>query len=96
MSIYKRYSIIKKLYNESLVIFNEKNNVTSCYYDWWLLQGFKHKKNLLRQLDKKQINYVMVENINVLEEKKFSNNQYNRIYYFEIFNNIFQFIKKHT
>ncbi len=62
MSLKTRYDFIKRKHKNYLVLFNEKNRYFSCDQDKELLQDLRFWNNL-KDLEKKQISYMIFTNV---------------------------------
>ena len=74
---YTRYSFLKKLYPDRLIILKSKNKYLSFGKDDVLLD-YVMITNQFNKLDKIEVNYLIVENMYILKENTFSSNQYYR------------------
>lgn len=66
MGIYNRYYIAKKKHQDYLVIIKRKNKYTSCGIDGMILRKLKKNINIERQLQKLHINYLVLDNLNII------------------------------
>lgn len=71
-----RYAFLKNSFKNS-VVFLEKNNKLKTY-DKEFLKFIKYKN--LKSLDKLKIDYIVVNNMTIIEHKKFDKNKY-QLYY---------------
>ena len=75
MSIKSRYQFIKKKYPDYLIIFNEKNRYISCDIDKQILRYLSISDNI-KNLENKNINYIVFSNITINKKYEVENNQY--------------------
>ena len=85
MSLKTRYVYFKKNYMEYCCLFILKNQeISSCELDLELLNLLK-KKNIQKFLNQFHINYLIIDNLKIIQKKEFCDNQYHRyIYLMEI------------
>lgn len=81
MAKISRYKFIKKLYPNTLVLFYDKGKYSSLATDQFILNFIQFTS--LYSLEKRKINYLVVQNMNILERKKFLDNKYS-FYYSEV------------
>ena len=74
MSKYNRYSFVKKYYPNYLVFIKYNNILITYGIDLEIINRFNYK--LLN------INYIILDNIDIIEKKEYFNNNY--FYYFKI------------
>ena len=70
-----RYNFIKRLYKDYIIIFKKNNN--NYIYDYDFLYLFKDKINIINKLNKYHINYIIIDNVKIINIKKYSDNLYN-------------------
>ncbi len=70
-----RYKFIKKLYREYIIIFR-KNNY-NYIYNHEFLSLFKDKINIINKLNKYHINYIIIDNMKIVDIIMFMDNKYN-------------------
>ncbi len=58
------------------LFFIEKKKLKTYDIDTNILSLVKTKDNILQTLDKEQINYIIVDNLDIIESKKYINNSY--------------------
>lgn len=75
MSIKSRYQFIKKKYPDHLIIFYEKERHISCDIDKQILK-YLNIANNTKQLENKNINYIVFSNITINKKYEVENNQY--------------------
>ena len=71
-----RYLFFRSIYKEYIIFFIEKKKLKTYDIDTNILSLVKTKDNILQTLDKEQINYIIVDNLDVIESKKYINNSY--------------------
>ena len=90
---YSRYSLLKRFNKRSIILVKGKNRYISFDRDLQLLKyinfKFEYSKCNLNYLDKYKINYVVLDNLSVYEDKKYNKNNYMKYlklsYLYEIF-----------
>ena len=78
MSLKTRYDFIKRKHTNYLVLFNENNRYFSCDQDKELLKDIKFWNNL-KDLEKKNISYMVFTN--VVRVRKYDSKENNYIRY---------------
>lgn len=73
--MFTRYKFIKKLYPRSLVIIKSNDKYKSFRKDGVLLDYIIDNFNL-NKISKFKINFIIVENLDIIEEKEFVDNNY--------------------
>ena len=77
---YSRYSLLKRFNKRSIILVKGKNRYISFDRDLQLLKyinfKFEYSKCNLNYLDKYKINYVVLDNLSVYEDKKYNKNNY--------------------
>ena len=77
---YSRYSLLKRFNKGSIILVKGKNRYISFDRDLQLLKyinfKFEYSKCNLNYLDKYKINYVVLDNLSVYEDKKYNKNNY--------------------
>jgi len=76
--MYNRYNEIKNLYKNYLIIIKVKDKYKTIgmdnrIYEYLNLKKFKYLKN-------KQINYLILDNLDIVEKKDNENNRYDEYY----------------
>lgn len=79
-SAYNRYVFLKKLHKRDLIIIKRKNKYFSFSYDAKILKLIKFK-NSFKIFDKYQINYKVIDNLEIIKNKNFDNNYYKKYLY---------------
>ena len=70
-----RYDFIKKLYKDYIIIFR-KNNY-NYIYNYEFLSLFNDKMSIISKLNKYHINYIILDNMNIIDIINFKDNKYN-------------------
>ena len=77
---YSRYSLLKRFNKRSIILVKGKNRYISFDRYLQLLKyinfKFEYSKCNLNYLDKYKINYVVLDNLSVYEDKKYNKNNY--------------------
>ena len=76
-----RQKFVKKLYSDYIIIFRKKDY--NYIYDYEFLNLFKDKISIINKLNKYYINYIIINNMKIINKKVFPNNKYN--YYKKIY-----------
>ena len=78
--IYNRYSFLKRMDRKRIILIRGKNKYISFDRDLEILRYIDFKMEYscssLKYLDKYNINYVVVDNLDVVVSKKFFSNNY--------------------
>ena len=82
-----RYNFIKNIYNDYIIIYIKNNNYY--IYDYEFL--FILKGKLINKLNKNHINYLIIDNMNIINKITFNDNKYN---YYNIRFMIYKIITK--
>lgn len=82
-----RHDFIKNIYNDYIIIYNKNDNYY--LYDYEFLYLFKGK--LINKLNKYHINYLIIDNMNIISKIIFNDNKYN---YYKIRFIIYEIITK--
>ena len=75
MSMINRYLFTKNVYNNYLVIIYRLGNYYSFYSDKEIIKYIKFKGNT-RLLKQKRINYLILNNLDIVEINNYNNNTY--------------------
>lgn len=70
MSKINRYNFIKKMYPDYLILLVNKSNYTSFYLDKLIYSYY------LDKVFKLNINYIILDGLDIIKKVKFSNNRY--------------------
>lgn len=80
--IYNRYSFLKKMNKNSLILIKGKNKYITFDRDLEILKyinfRFEYQYCSLSYLDKYNINYIVLDNLSVIIDKTFELNNYRR------------------
>ncbi len=91
MSIKNRYIFLKRSYPQTIILFKNNGHIKSYNRDKMVLKSIKFKK--IRDLQNKRINYLVINNLNIIKYQKFNNNNYN-LYYLKVeINNLLKSIQ---
>ena len=92
MSAYNRYSFTKKIYSDYIVLLIKKNKYYTYGEDKKVLKyiGFKNNTYILR---KKKINYLVLDELDIIEMYEYEDNELNRYLYLVYLEKIFDEIK---
>ncbi len=92
MSSYNRYSFTKKIYPKYIVLLIHKNKYYSYDIDRKILSYimFKNKTYILR---KKHINYLILDELDIIEKYDYDDNMFDKYVYLIYLNKIFDKIK---
>ena len=73
-----RYIFFKRLYKDYLLLFTKKDNLLSFNIDNRIISILSSSSNnILEVLTTNSINYIIVDNLDIIEIKTFTNNSYN-------------------
>lgn len=73
-----RYIFFKSLYKDYLLLFTKKDNLLSFNIDNRIISILSSSSNnILEVLTTNSINYIIVDNLDIIEIKTFTNNSYN-------------------
>ena len=73
-----RYIFFKRLYKDYLLLFIKKDNLLSFNIDNRIISILSSSSNnILEVLTTNSINYIIVDNLDIIEIKTFTNNSYN-------------------
>ena len=75
MSMINRYKFTKNIYSDYLVIIYRLGNYYSFYSDKEIIKYIKFKGNT-RILKQKRINYLILNNLDIVEINNYNNNTY--------------------
>ena len=76
--IKNRYIFFKRLYKDYLLLFIKKDKLLSFNIDNRIISILSSSSNnILEVLTTNSINYIIVDNIDIIEIKSFTNNSYN-------------------
>lgn len=81
---YNRYSFVKRMNRNSIILVRGNNHCISFYRDLEILKYINFKMEYsyssLKYLDKYSINYIVVDNLDVVVSKLYNNNNNYRKY----------------
>lgn len=78
MSLKNRYLFFKRMYPSTLIIFeNKKKQLTTMSLDFLMFKQFD--KNL-RLIKNKNIDYMLIDNLTIIEKSFYLNNEYDKYY----------------
>ena len=83
MGIYNRYYIAKKKHQEYLIVIIRKGKYVSYGIDALILKHLKTNVNIEHQLQRLHINYLILDNLDIINKYTDENNQYNKYFYLE-------------
>ena len=83
MGLYNRYYIAKKKHQEYLIIIIKKEKYVSCGIDALILKRLKKNTNIEHQLQKLHVNYLILDNLDIINIYTDENNEYNKYFYIE-------------
>lgn len=73
-----RYLFFKRLYKDYLLLFTKKDKLLSFNIDNRIISILSSSSNnILEVLTTNSINYIIVDNLDIIEIKSFTNNNYN-------------------
>ena len=81
VGMYNRYYIAKKKHQEYLIIIIRREKCVSCGIDALILKHLKKNVNIEHQLQELHINYLMLDNLDIISKYSDENNQYNKYFY---------------
>lgn len=92
MSAYNRHSFTKEVYPDYVVLLYKNDRYYSYGRDRSILRyiGFKNKTNILR---KNKINYLVLDELDIVEKYEYLDNELDRYLYLIRMNRIFDEIK---
>lgn len=70
-----RYKFVKKLYSDYIIIFR-KNNY-NYIYNYEFLSLINDKISIINKLNKYHINYIIIDNMKIVDIIMFKDNKYN-------------------
>ena len=92
MSSYHRYNFTKKVYPNYVVLLIHKNKYYSYDIDRKILNYIKFK-NKIYILRKKHINYLVLDELDIIEKHDYDHNMFDKYAYLIYLNKIFDKIK---
>ncbi len=70
--MYNRYKFLKKLYKNYVIIIKRKEK----YY------SYNIDLEILKYINSNNINYIIIENLNIIKKVKYADNTYSKYFYF--------------
>ena len=92
MSVYNRYEFIKNLYSNYIIFIKKKDKYYTYYLDNFVLQLLK--VDYYKKIENYKINYLLIDNLEVVSKFCYKNNNYNKYLVIYLINDIFNIIKK--
>lgn len=92
MSVYNRYEFIKNLYSNYIIFIKKKDKYYTYYLDNFVLQLLK--VDYYKKIENYKINYLLIDNLEVVSKVCYRNNNYNKYLVIYLINDIFNIIKK--
>ena len=81
MSLKSRYTFIKKYYPNHLFIFVTNKDYKYYGIDKRIIENFCKSKNVFKWLQKKQINYLVIDNTKIIDSFESIDSKYEKYYY---------------
>ena len=81
MSLKSRYTFIKKYYPNHLFIFVTNKDYKYYGVDKRIIENFCKSKNVFKWLQKKQINYLVIDNTKIIDSFESIDSKYEKYYY---------------
>ncbi len=78
--MYKRYEFIKRIYKKYIIILEKKNRYISYGIDRDILKYMMFVGDI-DILNKYEINYIIVDNLDIVKQDEFQVNKYNKYKY---------------
>ena len=75
-----RFTFLKRLYLEYVIIFKINRKLYVYGYDLRIIRYFK-LNNILGTLNKYGVNYIIIDNLNIVVKKEFKYNKYLELLY---------------
>ena len=73
-----RYNIIKSIYEDYLILIKKGNHYLTLDIDKLIMDKLNIKKII--NLKQKHINYLILDNLQIIEKQEYQNNKYNEYY----------------
>ena len=90
MSLESRYLFLKKMYPTKVILIRKKDRYLSKGIDYLI---FNYLNNNINNLKKLKISYILIENLEIIENNNYSNNNYLKYRKLILINKILQKIK---
>ena len=81
MSLKSRYTFIKKYYPNHLFVFVTNKDYKYYGVDKRIIENFCKSKNVFKWLQKKQINYLVIDNTKIIDSFESIDSKYEKYYY---------------
>ena len=81
MSLKSRYTFIKKYYPNHLFVFITNKDYKYYGIDKRIIENFCKSKNVFKWLQKKQINYLVIDNTKIIDSFESIDSKYEKYYY---------------
>ena len=81
MSLKSRYTFIKKYYPNHLFVFLTNKDYKYYGVDKRIIENFCKSKNVFKWLQKKQINYLVIDNTKIIDSFESIDSKYEKYYY---------------
>lgn len=93
MSMINRYNFTKNVYKDYLIIIRRKNKYYTFSKDKKIL-NYINFKDKIYVIKKKQINYLVLDNLDIIDITKYDNNNYNKYLYLSYIDDILLEIRR--
>lgn len=93
MSMINRYNFTKNVYKDYLIIIRRKNKYYTFSKDKKIL-NYINFKDKIYVIKKKQINYLILDNLDIIDITKYDNNNYNKYLYLSYIDDILLEIRR--
>ena len=81
MSLKSRYTFIKKYYPNHLFVFVTNKDYKYYGIDKRIIENFCKSKNIINWLQKKKINYLIIDYTNIIDSFESIDSKYEKYYY---------------
>ena len=81
MSLKSKYTFIKKYYPNHLFVFVTNKDYKYYGIDKRIIENFCKSKNVFKWLQKKQINYLVIDNTKIIDSFESIDSKYEKYYY---------------
>ncbi len=92
MSVYNRYKFIKDIYSNYIIFIKKKNKYYTYDIDNKMLRSLK--VNYYKDIDKYKINYLLINNLEIINKVEYKNNNYNKYLINYLINEIYNRYKE--
>ena len=93
MSMINRYNFTKNVYKDYLIIIRRKNKYYTFSKDKKIL-NYINFKDKIYVIKKKQINYLVLDNLDIIDITKYDNNNYNKYLFLSYIDDILLEIRR--